>query len=382
MSAFRILNIAKSQRLPSTAALTQAYQCTSHIGEINQVRFLTVIGLNTKTKPIHSPNTNAFFLDASPILAVTLPRQYYSTESKPASQEKPTDTNKPTEPKKKGFFGAAKSMVKDVLIPGCKELWYDYKASRANKKKLKANNYDYTKLTRAEYYKIVQTSRDLRKAFPLVFIFMLPASGAYLAPLFIIISPRLALSPQFYNERQRVDFPQLDIKSRRKGYPETLENLSEIGEKIGSNRLTTICKKILEKHDPTNEEIEEIAQSFKDSSLSLSKLPYKHLSVLSQSWFLLQYLPTGLLAWRLKGLLKEIKLDDQALSRENVTDLSHKELEKACFDRGLNAANLTDDEMRNWLRDWVNLSVSHTGEDLSFLAHLVAFKSINYGKTE
>ena len=59
-----------------------------------------------------------------------------------------------------------------------------------------------------------------------------------------IISPRLALSPQFYGEKQRIEFPQLDIKSRRKGYSETLEQLSNVGEKIASNDLVNLCHKV------------------------------------------------------------------------------------------------------------------------------------------
>lgn len=163
MATFLTYNFAKPSSLQAIAVLRQAYRCgrPSRVWDINQARYAS-FQCGQHANQQYLPYCGPFQLDALPNRMVASPRRSYSTQNSPVDQSQAkSEQNKPEEPKKKGFFATAKSTVKDVLIPGCKELWYDFKSSRANKKKLKANNNDYTTLTRAEYYKIIQVTNAI-----------------------------------------------------------------------------------------------------------------------------------------------------------------------------------------------------------------------------
>lgn len=163
MATFLTYNFAKSSPMEVITVLRQAYRCSRpyRVWNINQARYATFKCGQQHSKQEYSPYCSPFQLDAFPNRILASPMRSYSTQNNPVDENKAkSEQNQPEQPKKKGFFATAKSTVKDVLIPGCKELWYDFKSSRANKKKLKANNYDYTTLTRAEYYKIIQVTKD------------------------------------------------------------------------------------------------------------------------------------------------------------------------------------------------------------------------------
>lgn len=65
------------------------------------------------------------------------------------------------------------------------------------------------------------------------------------------------------------------------------------------------------------------------------------------------------LRYMLRKRLQKIKDDDKMIQAEGVESLTEEELRQACRDRGL-LGLLTVDEMRQQIRDWLDLSLNHS----------------------
>lgn len=70
---------------------------------------------------------------------------------------------------------------------------------------------------------------------------------------------------------------------------------------------------------------------------------------------------------------------DKAIVREgNVHNMPVDALRAACFMRGLNAANMSNEELVRWLREWVDVSVNLGEEHLSLILHLPVLLGYNH----
>lgn len=74
-----------------------------------------------------------------------------------------------------------------------------------------------------------------------------------------------------------------------------------------------------------------------------------------------------------------IHLMDLAIRREGgVHNMPKDTLRPACFLRGLNAANLTNDELIEWLQKWVDVSIEVNQDNFSLLLHLPILITYNH----
>lgn len=70
---------------------------------------------------------------------------------------------------------------------------------------------------------------------------------------------------------------------------------------------------------------------------------------------------------------------DKAITREGgVHNMPTEALRKSCFIRGLNAQLLSNEEMINWLNEWVKVSLAVSSEHFSLFLHLPILLSYNY----
>lgn len=70
---------------------------------------------------------------------------------------------------------------------------------------------------------------------------------------------------------------------------------------------------------------------------------------------------------------------DQAICREGgVHNMPLESLRNACYIRGLNPINLSNEEMIGWLRDWIKISNTIQGEHLTLFLHLPLFLGYNH----
>lgn len=70
---------------------------------------------------------------------------------------------------------------------------------------------------------------------------------------------------------------------------------------------------------------------------------------------------------------------DMAIEREGGTqNLPIETLRHSCFMRGLNASNLTNDELIKFLDDWIKVSKHIDAQNFSLLLHLPTLLTYNH----
>ncbi|KAL3087334.1 hypothetical protein niasHS_008653 [Heterodera schachtii] len=83
-----------------------------------------------------------------------------------------------------------------------------------------------------------------------------------------------------------------------------------------------------------------------------------HLRALCRLLGIAQFGTPEILRFRLRMKLRELKADDQLIEREGgVEVLSAQELQAACRARGMRALGLSEERLRQQLRQWVELSL-------------------------
>lgn len=70
---------------------------------------------------------------------------------------------------------------------------------------------------------------------------------------------------------------------------------------------------------------------------------------------------------------------DLAIRREGgVHNLPVDALELACYIRGLNTTNMSNEDMIQWLQQWVELSIPVDGSNISLFLYLPIFLGYNH----
>lgn len=82
---------------------------------------------------------------------------------------------------------------------------------------------------------------------------------------------------------------------------------------------------------------------------------------------------------RLTHRAKCFHLMDNAIKREGgVHNMPTDALRNACFLRGLNAANLSNADLIEWLEKWVEISMGIDGQNFSLYLHLPVLITYNH----
>ena len=91
-------------------------------------------------------------------------------------------------------------------------------------------------------------------------------------------------------------------------------------------------------------------------------------------------LPGGLFRrHRMAELAFIIHFMDLAIIREGgVHNMPQESIRYACLIRGLNPSNLSNEEMIEWLRKWVKVSMALKEEHMSLFLHLPLFLGYNH----
>ncbi|XP_034995728.1 LETM1 domain-containing protein LETM2, mitochondrial isoform X2 [Zootoca vivipara] len=105
---------------------------------------------------------------------------------------------------------------------------------------------------------------------------------------------------------------------------------------------------------PSTQEIVRFSKLFEDE-LTLEHLERPQLVVLCK---LLELQPIGtnnLLRFQLLMKLRSIKTDDEMIAKEGVNGLSVSELQSACRARGMRSLGLTEEQLKEQLKQWLDL---------------------------
>lgn len=105
---------------------------------------------------------------------------------------------------------------------------------------------------------------------------------------------------------------------------------------------------------PSNEEIIRFSKLFEDE-LTLDNLTRPQLVALCKLLELQSMGTNNFLRFQLTMRLRSIKADDKLIAEEGVDSLNVKELQSACRARGMRALGVTEDRLRDQLKQWLEL---------------------------
>ncbi|XP_054995080.1 mitochondrial proton/calcium exchanger protein isoform X4 [Sorex araneus] len=105
---------------------------------------------------------------------------------------------------------------------------------------------------------------------------------------------------------------------------------------------------------PSNEEIMRFSKLFEDE-LTLDNLTRPQLVALCKLLELQSIGTNNFLRFQLTMRLRSIKADDKLIDEEGVGSLNVKELQAACRARGMRALGVTEDRLRDQLKQWLEL---------------------------
>ncbi|KAB1209185.1 LETM1 and EF-hand domain-containing protein 1, mitochondrial [Morella rubra] len=250
---------------------------------------------------------------------------------------------------------------------GTKLLWADVRiSSRLLVKVAKGKT-----LSRRERQQLTRTTADIFRLVP-VAVFIIVPFMEFLLPVFLKLFPNML--PSTFQDKMK---EQEELKRRlnaRMGYAkflqETVKEMARRSKSLevelkNSGKIDEFINNVRRGTRVSNDEILGFAKLFNDE-LTLDNIssPSVYDSVGYQMtfaaigfWLTLQYLtkvPVFVIEHR-----PRIKNDDRLIQAEGLESLSEAELRQACRDRGmLDLPSVV--EMRQQLRDWLDLSLNHS----------------------
>ncbi|XP_005177496.1 LETM1 domain-containing protein 1 [Musca domestica] len=277
----------------------------------------------------------------------------------------------------KNFPSAMK--VYRVFFDGVKEFFADMKRFLKIARIVNASSKGLKSLNRQELELYMQMPRDMIKVAPALILSSLPMVGYAVFPL-VVMYPRTFLTSHFWTLQQKSEFKQYYFLERltynrpvlrclqaklktTKNHPK-YEQFAQVLGQLGSGT------------HPSVEQILDIKDIFADSPFNLISLPGKHIKLLNK----MHGIPRG---WFKRHSLYEhaffIHYMDLAICREGgVHNMPLEALRNACYIRGLNPINMSNDDMIMWLRDWIKISQEIRVEHLTLYLHLPILMAYNH----
>lgn len=245
---------------------------------------------------------------------------------------------------------------------GTKLLWADVRISSRLLLKL-ANGKN---LSRRERQQLTRTTADIFRLVPFA-VFIIVPFMEFLLPVFLKLFPNM-LPSTFQDNMKKQEVLKKRLNARIEYAKFLQETVKEMAKEVQNSRsgeakktaedLVAFMNKVRRGARVSNEEILGFAKLFNDE-LTLDNISRPRLVNMCKYMGISPYGTDAYLRYMLRKRLQKIKDDDKMILAEGVESLSEDELRQACRDRGL-LGLLSVDEMRQQLRDWVDLSLNHS----------------------
>ncbi|KAI3932893.1 hypothetical protein MKX01_031875 [Papaver californicum] len=245
---------------------------------------------------------------------------------------------------------------------GTKLLWADVRISSRLLRKLAGGK----SLSRREKQQLQRTTVDIFRLVPFA-VFILVPFMELLLPVFLKLFPNML--PSTFQDKMKEQEALKRRLNARIEYAKFLQDTAREMAKEVQNSRSGETKKTAEDLDEflskvrtgarvSNEEILGFAKLFNDE-LTLDNISRPRLVNMCKYMGVSPYGTDAYLRFMLRKRLQWIKNDDKMIQAEGVETLSEAELREDCRDRGL-LGLLSVDEMRQQLRDWLDLSLNHS----------------------
>nr|VDD09401.1 unnamed protein product [Brassica oleracea] len=251
---------------------------------------------------------------------------------------------------------------------GTKLLWADTRISSRLLLKLAGGK----SLSRRERQQLTRTTADIFRLVPFA-VFILVPFMEFLLPVFLKLFPNML--PSTFQDKMkeeealkrkllaRIEYAKFlqetakemakEVKHSRTGEAkQTAEDLVEFLDKASHGSCVRKGRLV------QNDEILGFAKLFNDE-LTLDNISRPRLVSMCRIMGISPYGTDAYLRYMLRKRLRSIKEDDKLIRAEGVDSLSEAELREDCRERGM-LGTLSVEEMRQQLRDWMDLSLNHS----------------------
>ncbi|GFS45900.1 LETM1-like protein [Actinidia rufa] len=223
---------------------------------------------------------------------------------------------------------------------GFKLLWVDVRISSRLLLKLGGGK----SLSRRERQQLTRTTADIFRLVP-VAIFIIVPFMEFLLPVFLKLFPNML--PSTFQDKMK---EQEALKRRLNARIEYAKFLQDT--------VKEMAKEVRRGAGVSNDEILGFAKLFNDE-LTLDNISRPRLVNMCKYMGISPYGTDAYLRYMLRKRLQWIKKDDKMIQAEGVESLSEAELREDCRERGM-LGLLSVEEMRQQLRDWLDLSLNHS----------------------
>ncbi|XP_027346144.1 mitochondrial proton/calcium exchanger protein-like [Abrus precatorius] len=245
---------------------------------------------------------------------------------------------------------------------GFKLLWADVRISSRLLLKLAGGK----SLSRRERQQLTRTTADIFRLVPFA-VFIIVPFMEFLLPVFLKLFPNM-LPSTFQDKMKEQEALKRRLKARIEYARFLQDTVKEMAKEVQNSRSGEL-KKTAEDLDEflnmirrgsrvSNEEILGFAKLFNDE-LTLDNISRPRLVSMCKYMGISQFGTDAYLRYMLRKRLQRIKEDDKLIQSEGVDSLSEAELREDCRERGM-LGLFSVEEMRQQLRDWLDLSLNHS----------------------
>eukprot|EP00250_Pteridium_aquilinum_P004513 c14713_g1_i1 orf=237-2774(+) len=245
---------------------------------------------------------------------------------------------------------------------GMKLLWADVRISSRLLLKLAGGK----SLTRRERQQLTRTTADIFRLVPFA-VFIIVPFMEFLLPVFLKLFPNM-LPSTFQDKMKEQEAMKRRLNARIQYAKFLQETVKEMAKEIKTTRsgeiqrtaedLDQFMNKVRRGEMVMNDEILGFAKLFNDE-LTLDNISRPRLVSMCKYMNIQPYGTDAYLRHMLRSKLSWIKNDDKMIQTEGVESLSEAELRAACRERGM-LGLLSVEEMRQQLKDWLDLSLNHS----------------------
>uniref|UniRef100_A0A453P223 Mitochondrial proton/calcium exchanger protein n=1 Tax=Aegilops tauschii subsp. strangulata TaxID=200361 RepID=A0A453P223_AEGTS len=220
-------------------------------------------------------------------------------------------------------------------------------------------------LSRRERQQLTRTTADIFRLVP-VAVFIVVPFMEFLLPVFLKLFPNM-LPSTFQDKMKEQEALKRKLKARMEYAKFLQDTAKEMAKEVQTSRsgetkqtaedLDEFLNKVRKGERVSNDEILNFAKLFNDE-LTLDNMSRPRLVNMCKYMGIRPFGTDHYLRFMLRKKLRDIKNDDKVIQAEGVESLSEEELRQACRERG-HLGLLSTEEMRQQLRDWLDLSLNH-----------------------
>ncbi|XP_015675932.1 mitochondrial proton/calcium exchanger protein [Protobothrops mucrosquamatus] len=217
-------------------------------------------------------------------------------------------------------------------------------------------------MSRRERRQFLRICADLFRLVPFLVFIVVPFME-FLLPVALKLFPNMLPSTFETNSKKEERLKkELRVKLEvAKFLQDTIEEIALKNKAAKGNAtkdFSTFFQKIRETGErPSNEEILRFSKLFEDE-LTLDNLTRPQLVALCKLLELQSIGTNNFLRFQLIMRLRSIKADDKLITEEGMESLTVKELQAACRARGMRALGVTEERLKDQLKQWLDLHLN------------------------